>query len=90
MAKRTVTSFRLDAETRRLIRATAEKLGVKDVDVVTMGARLLAEREGIGRPKWRDVLDRWKTQSPEKYRRWQKLVDAGEGERKAVFIVDHE
>lgn len=41
------TSFRLDAETKRLIRALAEQLGVRDVDVLRLAIRALAKKEGV-------------------------------------------
>lgn len=43
-------SFRLDEETVELIKAIAEKLGVSQRDVVRLGTRLLAKREGLKMP----------------------------------------
>lgn len=40
-------TFKLTPETQRLLRATAEKLDVTLVAIVSMGVRLVAAREGV-------------------------------------------
>lgn len=41
------TSIRLSAEADRLIKALAEKLGIKQSGVIEMAIRKLAERENV-------------------------------------------
>lgn len=47
MTDRKATSIRLSAEADRLIKALADRLGLKQSSVIEMAVRKLAEQEGL-------------------------------------------